>query len=57
LRVRLERFHFRQNFPPLLVKFKQFVNFCFVPCPARGEALADKIGFFADQFDVEHTAI
>jgi hypothetical protein len=53
----LERFHFREDFPPLLVQFEQFVNLRLVPCPARGETLADKIGLFADQFDVEHGAI
>ena len=43
-----ERFHFRQGFPALLVQLEEFVNLHLVPCPARGEALADEIGFFAD---------
>jgi hypothetical protein len=41
----------------LLIELEDFVNLRFVSYPARGEALADKIGFFADQFDVEHMRI
>ncbi len=52
----LERFHFGQEFPALFIQLEQFVNLRLVPCPARGEARADEIGFFADQFDVEHAA-
>ena len=52
-----QRFHFGQGFPALFVELEQFVNFRLVPCPARGEARADEIGFFADQFNVEHAPI
>ena len=55
--LRFERFDFRQNFPPLLVELEQFINLCFIPCPARGEPLAHKIRLFANQFDVEHVGI
>ena len=53
----LERFHFGQRFAALLIPLEQFVNLRLVPGPARGEARADEIGFFADQFDVEHAEI
>jgi hypothetical protein len=36
---------------------KHFLNEFFVPCPARGEALTDKIRLVTNQFDVEHGAI
>ena len=52
--LRLERLDFRQDFPPLLVESEQFVNFGLIPCPARRQARTHKIGFFTDQFDVEH---
>jgi hypothetical protein len=50
----LERLDFSEEFAALLVELEEFVNFRLIPCPTRGEALAYKIGVFADQFDVKH---
>ena len=36
---------------------QKFANFDFVPCPAGGQAFAEEIGSFANQFDVEHFGI
>ena len=52
--LRFERFDLRQDFPALLVELEQFINPGFIPRPARGEPLPDKIRLLANQFDVEH---
>ena len=36
-----KRFDLGEQLAPLLVEFEQLVNVNFIPCPARGEALAD----------------
>jgi len=53
----LEHFDLGQELASLLVEFEQFVNVSFIPCPARGESLADKIRLVANQFNVEHREI
>ncbi len=57
LRWALSVFNLGKQLAPLLIKFEQLVNVNFIPCPARGETLADKIRLIANQFNVEHREI
>jgi hypothetical protein len=52
-----ERFDLCKQLAALFVEFEQLVNVSFIPCPARGEALADKIRLVANQFYVKHREI
>jgi len=52
-----EGLDFGEDFPALFIGLEDCVNEFFVPCPTGGEALANEIGFFADEFDVEHGEI
>ena len=54
---RLELLHFDQSLSALFVEAEGFGNLLLVPCPARGETLADMVRLFTYQFDVEHGGI
>ena len=47
----------RQQLAALLVERKNLVNFGLIPRPPRGQALADQVGLFANQFDIKHRRI
>jgi len=55
--ARGEKAEMREQLPPLLVELEQLVNASFNPLPAPCEALADKVRFLTNQFDVEHRRI
>jgi hypothetical protein len=46
-----------ERFTPQFVSMKNSINQNFIPCPARGESLADKVRLVANQFNVEHREI
>ena len=53
----LEFFHLGQALAPPLVQGQHFADLLFLMAVARGQALADKIGLFANQSNIEHRRI
>ena len=53
----LERFNLGECLASYFVGPENSDNISFIPCPARGESLADKVRLVANQFNVEHREI
>ena len=49
--------HLRQDLSSLLIQAEDLINLRLVMAAARGQAFPDEIGFFANQFDIEHRRI